>query len=138
MHWSADFVGLPWQEKGRGRDGIDCWGLCTLVYAERLAIALPHYTEAYVSVQERAEIAALFDGGAAQRPWVQMPPGQEREFDIALMRSGRLLAHVGIVIGGGRMLHIERKGLSQIENYLDGPWRLRLAGLYRHEARHAN
>jgi probable lipoprotein NlpC len=133
MHWSAAFVGLPWRERGRSRDGIDCWGLCTLVYAERLGIALPHYTEAYMSVQERAEIDALFSD-ARQPPWVAVPLGQERDFDIALMRCARLLAHVGIVIGGGRMLHVESGGLSHVESYASGRWRLRLVGVYRHEA----
>jgi cell wall-associated NlpC family hydrolase len=133
MHWSAAFIGLPWREKGRDRDGIDCWGLCTLIYAECLAITLPHYTEAYVSVQERAEIDALFGVDASQRPWLPVPAGYERDFDIALMRCAGWLAHVGIVIGGGRMLHVERGGLSQIESYSTGRWRHRLVGFYRHE-----
>ncbi|KAB2937398.1 NlpC/P60 family protein [Hyphomicrobium sp.] len=138
MHWSADFVGLPWKEKGRDRTGIDCWGLCTLVYGERLGIVLPHYTEAYVSAQERAEIDALFGANACRQPWGQVPAGEEREFHIALMRCAGLLAHVGLVIGGGRMLHVERGGASQIESYASGRWRHRLVGFYAHEARHAD
>jgi cell wall-associated NlpC family hydrolase len=25
--WAADYVGIPFREHGRSRDGADCWGL---------------------------------------------------------------------------------------------------------------
>ena len=60
MHWSADYIGLPWQVGGLTRDGIACWGLARLVYAEQLGIAVPDYAAAVPSLEERAEIAAIF------------------------------------------------------------------------------
>ncbi|PJI56003.1 hypothetical protein CTI14_00265 [Methylobacterium radiotolerans] len=106
MHWSAPYVGLPWQERGLSRDGIACWGLCRLVYAEVLGLAVPDYAAEVASLEERAEVAAVFADGTLQGPWVGLPETDARSFDIAVFRRAGLDAHVGIVTSPGRMLHI--------------------------------
>lgn len=132
MHWSAKFVGLPWAEKGRAREGVDCWGLCHLVYAEALGVTLPSYVDQYACVAERAEIAALMSSDSLRWPWAEVPLEDAREFDIALFSRAGLQSHVGIVIAAGRMLHIDSERHSCIETYLAGRWRPRLIGIYRH------
>lgn len=129
-HWSAAFIGLDWREKGRDRDGIDCWGLAALVYAEVLRIDLPSYADAYASIAERGEIAALFAADASRWPWRKVDAPEE--FDIALFRRGRLESHVGVVVATSRMLHVTEGRLSSVERYDDGRWRPRLKGFYRH------
>jgi cell wall-associated NlpC family hydrolase len=132
MHWSAAYVGLPWREKGRDRTGLDCYGLVRLVYADELGIDLPSYAEAYAGIAERAEIAALIAADAARWPWVPVAQGEERAFDVAVFRRGRLEAHVGIVVGGRRMLHI-LEGCQACIAACDGrAWSPRHAGFYRY------
>ncbi|MDO9353953.1 MAG: hypothetical protein Q7T55_09670, partial [Solirubrobacteraceae bacterium] len=41
--------------------------------------------------------------------------------------------HVGIAIGGGRMLHIDRDQDSCLVDYTTGKWAPRLVGAYRHK-----
>lgn len=128
MHWSAEFVGLPWADKGRGRDAVDCWGLVMLAFARR-DIALPSYTEAYASAGEKAEVAALL-GKASDWPWRKVEA--EREMDIAIFRRAGADSHIGVVIEPGRMLHCTRQNGVCIESYRSGYWAPKLSGFYRH------
>jgi hypothetical protein len=97
-----------------------------------LRIELPSYVGSYLSVEERGEIAALMSQDSGRWPWGAVPLDQAREYDVALFRRGALAAHVGVVIGAGRMLHVERGRESCIASYADGPYHNRLIGVYRH------
>jgi cell wall-associated NlpC family hydrolase len=132
MTWSNSFVGLPFQEKGRGRDGCDCWGLCVLVFAAEHGIALPSFTEDYASLEEREEIASAFRA-AGYDPWRPVPLREERAFDVGLFRRAAIAAHVGIVVEPGLILHAEDGHDSRVEAYRYGKWRTRLIGFYRHK-----
>ena len=134
MHWSEPYIGLPWQERGLTRDGLACWGLARLVYAEVLGLAVPDYAAAVTSLAERAEIASVFAGGTTAGPWRSVPEGEAHAFDILVFRRAGLDAHVGIVTEPGRMLHITAGQDSGIVSYTDGRWAPRLSGIYRHEA----
>jgi probable lipoprotein NlpC len=131
-HWSAGFVGLPWKERGRSREGVDCYGLVVLAFRETHGVELAGFDEAYASVGEQAEISALIAGNAERWPWQQAP--SPRPFDVALFRRGRLQTHVGIVVDANRMLHIDQKCEAVIEAFTSGRWRHRLLGFYRHAA----
>jgi probable lipoprotein NlpC len=130
MHWSARLVGLPWRERGRSRDGVDCYGLAVLAFREVHGIELAGFEDAYASVAELAEISALISGNSAQWPW--RPVQAAREFDVALFRRGHLQTHVGIVVDANRMLHIEQDREAIVETFTSGRWRHRHLGFYRH------
>lgn len=130
--WSNAFLGLPWLERGLTRDGVACWGLARLVYAEVLGLQVPDYCAEVVSLQERAEVAAVFDKGVKVGPWVLVD--QPAAFDIAVFRRAGIAAHVGIVVTPGRMLHITSGQDSSVVDYSTGCWSPRLSGFYRHRA----
>lgn len=122
------FVGLPYRDKGRATDGVDCWGLLHLVYAAH-GIAVPSYAERYDSADDRRGIAALIAGELA--PWSEQLAGQEQCLDAVLMTEGRFARHVGVVVTPGKVLHITAGTTSQIERYRGGPLRLSVVGFYR-------
>lgn len=134
MHWSASYVGLPWRDRGAARDGVACWGLAVLIYAERLGLTVPDYAAEVSSLEERAEVAAVFASGTFAGPWVAAPEAGAREFDIVVFRRAGLDAHVGIVTELGRMLHITSGQDSAIVDYTVGRWAPRLSAVYRHQA----
>lgn len=130
MSWSDRFVGLPWAEFGRSRDGCDCWGLACVIYREELGVSLPDYL-GYGSVEEHGEIAALIDGARHSPLWIPVD-GPAVAFDIAVFRRGRWDTHLGVVIHHGVMIHMVDGDGAKVAAYRDGRWGHRLEGHYRH------
>lgn len=62
-----DFVGLPWQDRGRSRDGCDCWGLGVLLYRALLGIELPSRSTDYPTTGDREAVSAVISDGSTLR-----------------------------------------------------------------------
>lgn len=133
MSWSNRFVGIPYAEFGRTRDGCDCWGLACVIYQEELGITLPEYL-GYGSVEEHGEISALIDGAATSPLWLPVE-GAALAFDVAVFRRGRLSTHLGVVIRHGIMIHMEGEDCAKLSDYRSGRWGHRFAGHWRHHSR---
>lgn len=132
MSWSNRYIGIPYADFGRTRAGCDCWGLACIIYREELGITLPDYLGAYASTEELGEIAALIDQDKASPLWVPVS-GTALAFDIALFRRGRWSSHIGIVIRHGIMIHMVADDQAKVQGYLDGPYKHRFIGHYRHD-----
>lgn len=131
--WASSFVGITWRDRGRDRDGCDCWGLARLVYAEILEIDLPSYDEGYASTAEQEEIDRLISQRRADGPWVDvLVPAS---FDLVLFRHGRHDTHVGIVVDGRHMLHMVECGQARIERFDTPLWSRRIRCFARHASR---
>ncbi|WP_245293951.1 NlpC/P60 family protein [Methylobrevis pamukkalensis] len=128
----SGFVGIPYADLGRSRDGADCYGLLCLVYAEIAGVTLASGLEAYPTAEDRAAVDAVIHGGLARGPWHPVI-GAVQPLDAALFRRGRHASHVGVILSAGRMLHIGDTA-SVIERYDAPVWRDRLLGIHRHEA----
>jgi len=122
------FVGLPWRDRGRTRDGCDCWGLARIVYRELLDIDLPSYVDCYASTADREALDGLISG--ERGPWIEVTDEAARLYDLVLLRERPW--HIGIVAGAGLMLHMPLRQASCIEPYRTGRHRLRISGHYRH------
>jgi len=128
-----NFIGLPWLEGGRDRSGIDCWGLLALVYREVYQIDLPSFSDRYVTLADHDAISDLIEGNIGA--WREVPKGSEQEGDgILLTTNGGRPSHVGVVVQGRRMLHIEsQKQGSAIHSYDYHLYRDRIVGFYRYQ-----
>lgn len=129
MHWSDQYLGLPYAPQGRSLAGLDCFGLAWLVL-NAFGRPVPSYAGLYASEEERAEIAGLIAGAKPQWRLVE----RADEFDLVTFRRGALESHVGIVVRPGLMLHITKDKPSCIERYDAGYWANRLTGTWRHTA----
>lgn len=133
LPWWAAYVGLPFLGGGRDRDGLDCWGLVRLVYAERFGIGLPEYGE--IAANELRAVARAMDAAAAADPW--LPVSAPREGDVCLMRSargGRAIVHVGVSVNASGILHVERASASVVVPLNHYSIRQRIAGFRRYVA----
>ncbi|HXT31383.1 MAG TPA: NlpC/P60 family protein [Vicinamibacterales bacterium] len=96
--WTDAYVGLSWRERGRDRDGVDCWGLVRLALLEQRGIELPMYVEGYaVGGREKFVAAELHD-------WVEVAAPDVRAFDLVELRGNP--RHVGLCDGRGRFLQV--------------------------------
>ena len=127
------YVGLPCKENGRDRDGLDCWGLVRLVYAEQAGIVLPSYSDLYVTTEDSEAIEALIAG--RMEPWHEVAEQDVRPLDGVLMRYGKSECHMGLVVRRGFVLHTGLLiGSSRIERYTSLRLKRRVARFVRHEA----
>lgn len=132
--WVAPYIGLEFEEHGRTRSGVDCWGLIKLVLVEHFAIQdVPDYRTYENSTHVRS-VARAYLSGKKEARWTEIPAGAEKEGDVILLKAAGVPTHCGMVIVPGTMLHI----LNGIGSCLDGYWRPRwkscVEGFYRHSS----
>jgi len=129
VSWTNEYIGIPYQNRGRTREGADCWGLVCLVYARECGMILPALSNRYGNAADAREVAALT---MDQSPlWEPILPAEVRAFDLVLLRIGAHPCHVGIVVGPGLMIHLLRGCNAVVERY-DGPlWTRRVVGVFR-------
>jgi cell wall-associated NlpC family hydrolase len=127
----SEYVGIPFEERGRTRAGADCYGLLAIVYRERFGITLPSYSTDYVTVEDVTAVSDLIAGNIIG-PWREIPSGTEKPGDGLLMSAAGLPYHIGIVAGAGRVLHVERGHGAIIESYHAFRLKRRVLGFYRH------
>lgn len=137
--WTGAWIGLPYDDFGRGPLSYDCWGLVRRIEAKVFGIELPSYVGDYSECGPNGALDTLFDRESTG--WsllAQTERGQglvrhalERSGDVILMRHGRMRAHVGVVAGGRWMVHIQEKMASCVERYDEQPWCNKIVGIYR-------
>ena len=130
--WARQYFGIPFKPHGRDRGGLDCWGLLRLVYMDQFGIDLPSFSERYASTEDEKELGRLISGELG--PWRPVTGGEELPGDGVLLRVKGEPMHVGVVIGGGFMMHVMRGMDVARERYQSRGWRKRVLGFYRHEA----
>ncbi|WP_188052257.1 NlpC/P60 family protein [Aureimonas fodinaquatilis] len=126
------YVGLPFAERGRDGDGLDCWGLLRLIYREQLGITLPSFADAYMTTEDGVALADLMAGNMG--PWIEVARDSERVGDGVLMTLAGQPRHIGIVAAPGFVLHIERGMGSIIEPFTSPRISRRIVGLFRHRS----
>jgi cell wall-associated NlpC family hydrolase len=123
----SDLVGIPFVDRGRTKDGADCFGVFSLAM-ERFGIAVPE-----VSMSAYASETIFEEIRKRKTEWhrVEVPsPG-----DAVVMRHDPLLPeveqHLGVYLGAGRFIHSIQKVGSMIVR-IDHPiWKNKITGFYR-------
>lgn len=130
MNWTAQYVGKPFMDGGRGPDAYDCWGVVQAVYRDQLGIDLPGYGE--ISAANLLRVRRQIAAGADAEPW--LPVTDPREFDVAVMRlpSGRGHGHVGVMIDAHNVLHSEGASGVAVDRIDAATIRNRIMGYWRH------
>lgn len=130
--WAGHYIGLPFKDHGRDRNGLDCWGLTRLVLSEQFGLSLPSFTREYERTTSVAAISLLIER-ETQR-WTPVSAGGEQPGDVVVLRIRGKPMHVGLVLGDGYMLHAEFGIDSAIERYTGPRWAERIFGFYRYKS----
>lgn len=132
-YWWNEYVGIHYQEKGRAKDGADCWGLVRLVYQEQFNIALPTLLDEYETADKDsiAELVSITKEG-----WNQVD--NPSAGDVVVFNIIGQPVHVGIVTSPGMFLHVRRDQEAVIERLTTGVWKHRIVGFYKYEEKKDN
>ena len=120
MHWSTEYLNIPWKWKGESKDGCDCLGICKLIYKDiknmQYSDMPPDDIDSKYSMFEKV-----------------IKYGEEihnisnlREFDIVFFKDKDEVRHMGIMVDKfGKFLHQLENRASRISNLHQPYWQKR-------------
>lgn len=126
--WIQKYVGLPFETRGRGPTGYDCWGLVQYVYREELGILLPDYSDDYQDEGDKNSISEVFAQERGKWTRVEDP----KPLDCVMFNIYGRPVHIGVVATAEFFLHSPENDLSRLERFGDRIWARRIEGFYRH------
>lgn len=112
--WVAEYIGIPFVNRGRDRAGVDCWGLVHIVYKEVFEIDIPSYTEFYKDWRQCKHLGALIEKNL---PNWEIINDKGQVGDVRLITVKGYPSHVGIVVARNKMLHIEKNINASLEEF---------------------
>lgn len=123
----ASYVGIPYRDRARDDNCVDCWGLLCLFYRREFGITLPSYT---ADTPDGVKyVADVVNDSRVEPVWVKV---DSLDFgDVLLFRVQGLPIHCGVYIGGGEFLHSFPNRGSCIERLDSLTWAKRFDGAYR-------
>jgi len=124
----SEYSSIPFREKGRDINGVDCWGIVYLIYRDRLGVELPVYTDQYKNTEDEKELSALINN--EKLSWVEVE--EPEMFDVLVLRLKGRPMHVGLYIGNGRFIHCMENVGTTVEKMNSMAWKDRLLGIYRY------
>ena len=131
--WAGKYIGIPYKVRGRTLDGLDCWGLVCVIARAEQGITLPSFADRNAGTATMHNVAKIGQLIKEVIPdWIQVWRGRERCLDVIVLRLHGHPMHVGVVLGDGLMLHIDKGIDSCIESYHSTRWKDRIYGFYRH------
>lgn len=125
----SEYVGIPFKEGGRDRNGIDCYGLPRLIYKELKNIEL------YDSDKEKLDGEYFLKyHHLIYRPWISVSALEMKPFDLIVFDvwNDSLPSHTGIYIGNNKFIHSMRN-LGVVISKLDKQWSNKIFNVWRHE-----
>lgn len=127
--WAAQWVGIPYKEKGRGPDGYDCWGVIQAIQLSVFHVDLPDYADTYRDGEDWEAIGAAVQAGLADG-WQRTE--QPRAGDLLILSIAARPWHCGMMLSSLHFLHAA-PGDSTVIERLDTPrWARRIEGIYRY------
>ena len=123
-----DYLKIPFKDRGRDDQGVDCYGLAHWFYKQEFGIDLPSYVEYYETDKDREAIAHQINH-ANLTGWMKSEQPEYGQL-IILHIQGRPL-HLGVMLDDKTFIHcMKNKGVS-LENRDDITWTNRVGGFLK-------
>jgi len=126
--WVKKYIGIPFVSGGRTMDGCDCYGLARLVLANEYGVELPALSDDYADALNVAETSRLFAENLPVLAGEKLTEPRERA--VAVITEHGRPAHLGVVAGGGYILHTGIKTGSVCQRETHPGLRGRIEGYY--------
>ena len=127
------YLGIPYKHQGRGRDGLDCYGLLIAIFAD-LGIKIFDIEEDYSRDWSWKGKNYFLEN--AHKDWQEVKTA--RLFDIVGFKSSKgILNHAGVMLDWYRFINTCRAG-TVICSVNDATWKSKFYGFYRHKDLNVN
>ena len=121
--WTDDWVGLPYEKKGKGPNAYDCIGLFRAVIKTRMGIDIP---DPDCTAEEAIQSGLL---SKYRRDLKSVDKAEEG--DAVLVRSARMGIHMGYAISHRDMLHTLPNVGSIVTEFTGIRFKDQIMGIYR-------
>lgn len=128
--WAAEYIGIPWLDRGRTRAGVDCWGLLWLVKGQQSGVWMPSYAEDYATAHDSEEIGALMRGEMHLR-WKRIAEAEAEPLDALMITEGGEPKHPGVIVARPYFLNVLAGTACALEDWTSSRWNRR-ASFYRY------
>jgi len=126
----SSYMTIPFEEKGRSHEGIDCYGLIFLIFREQFGIDLPSYTEDYTTTHDKASVSALMMRESMD--WPEIPLARARPGDVMILRVQGQPWHCGLIVDPPHFVHAVRVVGTVRARWDSALWEKRIMGVHRH------
>lgn len=126
----ASMIGVPFRDKGRERDGWDCWGAVRWGLREAFGIEVPSYLESYLSSQDGEAVSAIIAREAVKWPLCGLE--KARPGDVLILRVKGRPWHFGLVSEPPYFIHADKSCGTIRERWDSQLWSGRIVGAHRH------
>ena len=127
----VDLIGTPFANRGRDKNGYDCYGLVKEVY-RRYGYDIPEYDLQY-NYDDMNRVDELISGNIKNYPWKEI--AEPKAPCLIALRFGcpeGTVNHTGVYIGGGRFIHAREKVGVCIDRLFSPAWRRVIVGFYEY------
>ena len=128
----TDLIGVPFKNKGRGMNGMDCYGLVKEVY-KRYGYDIPEYDAQYKDYTDMRKIDKIIKSNTKGYPWKEI--AEPKAPCLIAIRFGSpdgVVNHTAVYIGGGRFIHTREKIGVNIDRISNPAWRKVIVGFYEY------
>lgn len=126
----SKYIGIPFKDKGRTHEGLDCWGLLCLIFKEQFNIEIPTFLDEYPTATNFVEVGKLIEDNI--NIWIKIEQDTRRVGDAVLLRLFGYPVHVGVLVDRQRMIHVFRGTDTCLQRIYGMIWKKRICGIYRH------
>ena len=142
--WATKYIGLPYKELGRDKNGVDCYGLCCVVYHDELGIDIPDFSGfgyrnnlSKEDKERNQKDVEKIVKNESENEWVEVSKSEVQPFDLVLFRICGYVVHIGIMVNKDEMLH-SFNGMDCVREKIGFKWGARVYKFIRHRARMDN
>ena len=122
------YLNIPYLNRGRTREGLDCYGLAIMYYKEKINISLPDFF--YINSSNKDEIKLKLPTYA--KNFIKHDsPKKDR---LIVFSIYGLPVHIGIMINDFEFIHILKNTRVTIESINSIIWRNKIEGYYSYDS----
>lgn len=123
----AKYLGIPYLHGGRDRNGLDCYGLVLMFYAQNHGVDLPDYT--YVQNWDAKGFNYIEEEHWKRFERIDRP----EKYGVVTFRGfgSEIEKHIGIMIDDISFMHVPVNGGVCVEKRTHRVWSRQLGSFYR-------